>query len=105
MTQDLGFQLREDRLLRDAALALVKSDYANLRADFSGKSIGDRVAGRVHDGALDIFEEAVELADSNRGVLAVLIGAILLWFARNPIMALLIGDDEDEDYGDDAEPA
>ncbi|MDZ4307317.1 hypothetical protein [Allopontixanthobacter sp.] len=106
MNDELGLRLKEDRLLRNAALALLKADVANLRADLAGKGFGERIVDRISEGAVDIFEEAVELADSNRGVLAALIGAVLLWFARNPILALFTDDDlgdEDEEDSDRAE--
>ncbi len=103
MNTELGLKLKEDRLLRNAAFALLKADVANLRADLAGKGFGERIVDRINEGAVDIFEEAVELADNNRGVLAALIGAVLLWFARNPIMALFTDDDglEDEDNSAD----
>ncbi len=112
MKRDLDSKLREDRALRDAARALITADLANLRADLAGKGFGERIVDRINEGAVDLFDEAVELADSNRGVLAALFGAILLWFARNPIIALFT-DDEDIDDGaaieedelDEAKPA
>lgn len=99
MNSDLALKLREDRLLRNAALAVLKADVANLRADLAGKGVSERIVDRINEGAVDVFEEAVELADNNRGVLAALIGAVLLWFARNPIIALFTdeGDPEDAD--------
>lgn len=109
MTQDLGQQLREDRMLRNSAHALFKADLANLRGDLAAKSVGDRIVDRIHEGAVDIFEEAVELADSNRGIAAGLAGAVVLWFARDPIMSLLTDDEAPADYDDQehegAEPA
>ena len=103
MNTELGLKLKEDRLLRNAAFALLKADVANLRADLAGKGFGERIVDRINEGAVDIFEEAVELADNNRGVLAALIGAVLLWFARNPIMALFTDDDGLEDENDSAD--
>ncbi|MXO90179.1 hypothetical protein [Pontixanthobacter aquaemixtae] len=97
MSAELERQLREDRILRDAALELVKADISHVKADFSAKSIGSRFATRMSEGAVDVFDEAVEAADSNKGVLTTLIAAIVLWFARNPIMALF----SDEEVGDD----
>lgn len=98
-----GHKLQEDRLLRNAAFAVLKADVANLRADLAGKGVGERIVDRINEGAVDIFEEAVELADNNRGVLAALIGAVLLWFARNPIMTLFT-DDRDPENEDGPEP-
>ena len=93
MSHQLDFRLKEDRALRDAAKAILKADVAHLRADLAGKGFGERIVDRVQDGAAEVFEDAVELADSNRGVLATLLGAIILWFARNPIIALFTDDD------------
>ena len=86
-------QLREDRNLRNAALELVKADISHVKADFSAKSIGSRVATRMSEGAVDVFDEAVDAADDNKGVLTTLIAAVVLWFARNPIMELFSDDD------------
>ena len=97
MSLKLDLQLKEDRALRDAAIALLKADIAHLRADLAGKGFGERIVDRINEGAVDLFEEAVELADNNRGVLATLIGAVLLWFARNPIIALFTDDDVADD--------
>jgi len=88
MSSRLERQLLEDRALRDAARALVQADVENLKADLKGKSIGSRVADRMTEGAVDVFEEAVDVAEDNKGVLATLIAAVVLWFARNPIMSL-----------------
>lgn len=93
-------RLREDKALRDAALALVKADISHLQADLTGKSIKARFSRRVSAGANGIFEEAAVLADDNRGVVATLIAAFVLWFARNPILALFVSDDDHKD--DDA---
>lgn len=102
---DLKAQMREDRAIRDAARALVEADVAQLKITFSGKSLAKRVTDRVSEGAQDIFEEAVEAADSNRGALATLIAAVVLWFAHNPIMSLFEDEDDDEaDDSDESEP-
>ncbi len=100
MTRHLDLKMKEDRALRNAARALVAADLANLRADLAGKGFGERIVDRINEGAVDLFDEAVQLADSNRGVLSALFGAILLWFARNPIIALFT---DDEHIDDDAE--
>lgn len=102
MKRDHDSKLSEDRAIRDAARALITADIANLRADLAGRGFGERIVDRINEGAADLFDEAVELADRNRGVLAALLGAILLWFARNPIIALFT-DDEDSDEEDEIE--
>ena len=75
----------EDRMLRDAARALVDADLANLRANYAARGIGDRVKDRLDDGAVVVLEEAVAVAEDNKGVIATLLAAIVLWFARHPI--------------------
>lgn len=92
-------QLREDRAIRDAARALVKADVAHLKQDLSSKSLGDRLFGTVGEGAKDVLEKAGDAAENNRGVLAALVGALVLWFARNPIMELFADEDENDELG------
>ncbi|ABC63236.1 hypothetical protein [Erythrobacter litoralis] len=100
-------ELREDRRLRDAAKALLLADVERVKEDFSSRSLTHRAADRLQEGASEIFDQASEVAQDNKGVLAVLVGAVLLWFARNPIMSTLgfASDSEDaETEGDFPEP-
>ena len=95
----LPAQFVEDRALRDAARDVFMADIAHARTSISGKGIAERVGSRVGDGAKDVFEVARVHADDNRGILAALIGAILLFFARDPILEVLgitPSDDGDE---------
>lgn len=91
---DLKRRMYEDRALRDAAKALVEADVAHLRNGLQSKSIGERVLGNIGEGAKDVFESAADVADNHKGALAALIGAIMLWFARNPILSLFLDDEE-----------
>jgi hypothetical protein len=88
VTAPLDARMREDRLLRDAALGLVKADAAQVRADLANRGVGARIVDKIGEGAVDVFEEAVEVADDHKGVLVTLVAAVLLWFARHPIMSL-----------------
>lgn len=81
-------QFYEDRALRNAARTVLMADVEHARATLSGKGMASRVAGRVADGAKDVFEVAKEHADDKRGILAGLIAAVLLWFAREPLMEI-----------------
>ena len=102
MTATLERRLREDRAMRDQALALVKADIAHLKADYSEKGVGERAKERLLGGATDIYEEAAEVASDNRGIAAAVIAALLVWIARNPILNLLFGrNDEDDDELDE----
>ncbi|QUL38791.1 hypothetical protein [Erythrobacter sp. JK5] len=106
-------QFLEDRALRDAARQVLMADLAHAKASLSGKSIANRVGSRVGDGAKDVFEVARTHAEDNRGILAALIGAIVLFFAREPIFEILgiakpDGDDDmsgDETEQEGADPA
>lgn len=93
-------QLLEDRHLRDAARALVEADLKNLRADLSVKSIGERAVDRITEGASEVYDEAMEVAADHKGALAAIVAAVLLWFARHPLLEALLGEHE-QGQGDD----
>lgn len=97
----LDQQFDEDRALRNAAFSVLKSDIEHAKEAFSGKAIAGRVSSRVGDGAKDVAQIAKGHADDNRGILAALIGALLLWLAREPILDVLglgsASDNPDED--------
>ena len=82
-------QFIEDRALRDAARDVFMADIQHARTSISGKGIAARVGSRVGDGAKDVFEVAKVHADDNRGILAALLGALVLFFAREPILEVL----------------
>ncbi|MBE5072775.1 hypothetical protein IM511_00475 [Erythrobacteraceae bacterium E2-1 Yellow Sea] len=89
-------RMLEDRALRDAARALFTADIAHVRNQLNTKSLPQRVLGRVGDGAKDVLEQAADTAENNRGTIALLLGAVVLWFARHPLMALF-----DDKFGSD----
>lgn len=89
-------QLREDRLLRDAAQTLLKADIDRVRGELERKTIGQRALARAKDGAAELLDNARDKAGGNIGVIALLAGAIALWFARNPVLALFSTDAADE---------
>ena len=98
---DLEERLREDRELRDAARAVLMSDVEHLKSSLSAKEMFSRVGSRIGDGAVDVFETAKEQAADNRGIIAALIGAILLWLGREPILdALGLGDQHEGEAGE-----
>lgn len=86
-------RMREDRHIRDAARALVDADIENLRADLSAKGIGERAMDRVTTGASQVYDEALEVAADHKGALAAIVAALVLWFARHPILEALLGPD------------
>lgn len=107
---DRRTRMNEDRHLRNSARALVEADIAHIRADLAQRSLGARAADRIADGASEVYDEAVEVAADNKGALAAIVAALVLWFARNPIIDALFGSEADDpdhhDYHDydEAEP-
>lgn len=106
----------EDRALRDAARAVLAEDIARLRAALDEEGIASRVSSgvtatvsdRVRAGARDVLAQARAQAGDHKGVLALLVGAIILWFARGPILdwiAALGENDDNHDQSDAAAPA
>ena len=85
-----------DRHLRDSAKAIVEADWANVKADMQRRSIGGRALDRISEGASDVYEEALNVAADHKGALAAIVAALVMWFARNPIMDTLFGPSSDE---------
>lgn len=82
-------QFHEDKALRDAARAVLVSDVEHARSSLTPKGFADRIGGRIGDGAKDVYSVAKTHADDNRGIIAALIGAILLWVSRDTILEIL----------------
>jgi hypothetical protein len=96
-------RLAEDKELRDAALALFKADLALVRADLAERGLGQRIADRLGESAMDMLDEGIVYAEDNKGTVTAAIAAVVLWFARKPILGALgrlIGDDEEPADGD-----
>jgi hypothetical protein len=92
-------RLAEDRALRDAALALFKADLRFIRNDLAQRGIGERVADRLGDSAKELVDDAVDYAGSHKSVVTAAAAAVVLWFARRPILrglGELFGTDEEE---------
>ncbi len=99
-------RMLEDRYLRDSARALVDADIKHLKSNFANKSLGERALDRVREGASDLYEEAIDAAEDNKGALAALVAAVVVWFARNPILQLFgfqpeVDEDEEDDVYDE----
>jgi hypothetical protein len=103
----LESRLSEDRKLRDAALDVFVTDLRFVRQDLHARSVGKRITDRIGDSAMDIVDEAVDYAEANRWSVGAAVAAIVLWFARTPLLnglARIFGFDEEhaELDGDDA---
>jgi hypothetical protein len=99
-------RVAEDRKLRDAALEVFVTDLRFIRQDLKARSVGKRITDRIGDSAMDIVDEAVDYAEANRWSIGAAAAAIVLWFARTPLlngMARIFGadpDDADQEGGD-----
>ena len=100
---DLRTQLIEDRHLRDSARVLVEASVENVRSEFSGGGLAGRAKDRLTDGATEVYDEAVNVAADNKGALAAIVAALVMWFARNPLSELL-GDMMHDENDDSADP-
>lgn len=105
----------EDKALRDAAKGVLEADLEHFKAALGEQGIAGRVRSqltgkvrqRISAGARDVLEQAKGAAEDHSGVLAVLIGALVLWLARAPLLDLLGFDaaveaDEDRDMMDES---
>jgi hypothetical protein len=100
-------RLAEDRALRDAALGVFRTDLAFIREDLNARGVGGRIADRIGDSAKDMLDDAVDYAEDNRGQVAAAIAAIVLWFARAPLLnglAQIFGFDDGDAEQQDADP-
>ncbi|WP_137679200.1 hypothetical protein [Aurantiacibacter suaedae] len=105
---DLERQLREDRMLRDAARALVLADVAHLKREVDHEAhSGPDLTTRAHD----LGDDARDYLSGHKvqvgGVVAALIAAIALWLLREPLAAIVrdLFDDDDEDDAAETEQA
>ncbi len=101
----------EDRAIRDAARAVLTEDIERLRTSLGEEGIASRVStgvsstitARVRTGARDVLAQAKAQAGDHQGVIAVLLGALILWLARGPILDWI--DDFSASDDNDIDPA
>ena len=98
-------RMLEDRYLRDSARALVEADVEHVKTDLARKGLAARTLDTVKHGAINLYEEAVDAAEDNKGALAALVAAVVVWFARNPLLDLFGLGEGDDASEDEAEPA
>ena len=104
--KSLEARLTEDRKLRDAALEVFSTDLRFIREDLRAKGVGERIADRIGSSAMEVVDEAVDYAEANTGRIAAALAAVVLWFARTPLLnglARIFGfdtGDEEQDGGE-----
>lgn len=103
----LADDLAQDRALRDAALDVFRADLAFIREDIKARGVGGRIADRIGDSAMEMLDDAVDYAEDNRGQVAAAVAAIVLWFARAPLLnglSQIFGSDDGGAEQQDANP-
>jgi hypothetical protein len=102
----LEARLAEDRKLRDASLEVFSTDLRFIREDLRARGVGERIADRIGSSAMEVIDEAVDFAEANTGRIAAVVAAVVLWFARTPLLNGLArifgfeGNDEKQESGE-----
>jgi hypothetical protein len=81
-------ELLAAKSVRDGARADFDARLATVRGDVAARSVGGRVTDSAIEAAQDVMDEAVAVADANRGIVAGTLAVLALWFLRNPLLAL-----------------
>lgn len=85
----LAEQVLVEKARRDEARSRFENRLANVKGDLEAQGIGSRIAGKLGEDAKEALDQAIEIADENRGVVAGTIAGLLVWFMRNPIIAAI----------------
>lgn len=93
-------QLADYRALRDSSKQVLMADIEHARATFSAKGLTNRYLGGVAEGAKDVYEVAKVHTVDNRGIIAIVLGALALWFGREPLLAAIAEEVESQDLGE-----
>ena len=82
-------RLADDRAVRNAARAVHQANVARVKADLGARSVPARVSAKAKHDALELAEEALDVARESKGIIAGGIGALLLWAFRGQVSALV----------------
>ncbi len=103
---DRRLRMLEDKHLRDSARALVEADVEHIKADFANKGIAKRALFRLRENAGELYDEALDVADSNKGAVAAVFAALVVWFARNPLLDMVgLGIEQDDERTEPSDEA
>ena len=81
-------RLATDRRNRNAARGLFDQRLARVKADLSARSIPARAKDRVQEQVFTALDQGIDVAKESKGIIAVVAGAIGLWFFRQPLIGL-----------------
>ena len=103
---DRRLRMLEDKHLRNSARALVEADVEHIKADFANKGMAKRALFRLRENAGELYDEALDVADSNKGAVAALFAALIVWFARNPLLDMVgLGIEQDDERTEPSDEA
>lgn len=103
---DRRLRMLEDKHLRDSARALVEADVEHIKADFANKGMAKRALFRLCENAGELYDEALDVADSNKGAVAAVFAALVVWFARNPLLDMVgLGIEQDDERTEPSDEA
>ena len=103
---DRRLRMLEDKHLRDSARALVEADVEHIKADFANKGMAKRALFRLRENAGELYDEALDVADSNKGAVAAVFAALIVWFARNPLLDMVgLGVEQDDERTEPSDEA
>ena len=95
---DLERQLREDRILRDAARALITADLAHLKREVDQDSpSGADLSSRARDLADDTYDYVSGHRFQVGSIIAAIVAVLALWIFREPLAGIvreMLADDE-----------
>ncbi|MEN8861075.1 hypothetical protein [Qipengyuania flava] len=99
-------RMLEDKHLRDSARALVEADVEHIKADVANKGMAKRALFRLRENAGELYDEALDVADSNKGAVAAVFAALIVWFARNPLLDMVgLGIEQDDERTEPSDEA
>lgn len=80
-------QLSDQRAERNRARAEFTRRLGLARTDLAPAVLKRRAVAEAQRTTISVAQQAIEIANDSRGVVAATIGALLLWVARKPIIA------------------
>lgn len=98
---DLKRQLKEDKAIRSAARSILAAQVTQVRQGLSGQRIGEKLADKVGEPALEKLENTGTPANLIAAAIAGAASVVMIALAWKPIAALFAADGEDEAPGTD----
>lgn len=81
-------RLSEDRATRRSARGLFDRRLAQVKADYEARGIPDRIKAKAADETTKALDTALDVASESKGIIAGTVAALMVWFFRNPLIAL-----------------